>query len=152
MRARSDMLLNGQNDVAPVNGQPSEFSEDIETVQDILRQYNKDNELQVTEIVCCPGSKAGDNYMSLIKRIVATIRTKSNAGECRIMRVACFLLFHVVDSCAQIADLPCTESSSNFREVVVELKVVGGVVSRSGGAVRRLDRLLIVRRIFFSSQ
>lgn len=144
------MLLNGQNDVAPVNGQPSEFSEDIETVQDILRQYNKDNELQVTEIVCCPGSKAGDNYMSLIKRIAATIRTKSNAGECRIMRVACFLLFHVVDSCAQIVDLSCTESSSNFREVVVELKV-GGVVSRSGGAVRRWDRLLIVRRFFFIS-
>lgn len=81
MRARSDMLLNGQSDVAPVNGEASEFSENIETVREILREYHKDNELQVTEIACCPGSKAGDNYMSLIKRIVATIRTTSNAGE-----------------------------------------------------------------------
>lgn len=81
MRARSDMLLNGQSDVVPENGQASEFSENIEIVRDILRQYDKDNELQVTEIACCPGSKAGDNYMSLIKRIVATIRTTSNEGE-----------------------------------------------------------------------
>lgn len=80
------MLVNGQTNVESVDGEVNEFSENIETVQMILRKYHGDSELQVTEIVCSPGSKDGDNYMSLIKRIVAKIKTNNNSGKCRIMR------------------------------------------------------------------
>lgn len=74
------MLVNGQSE--SVNGKvKNEFSENIETVQEILRRYHGDNELEVSEIECIPGSKDGDNYMSLIKRIVVKIKTNNNAGE-----------------------------------------------------------------------
>lgn len=79
------MLVNGQNDVEPVNGKVNEFSENIRTVQEILRQHHDDVELQVTEIMCGPGSKAGDNYMSKIKRIGVKIKTNNNSGECQAM-------------------------------------------------------------------
>ena len=78
------MLVNGQSDVSE-NGKVNEFSENIETVQEILRRYHGDNELQVSEIQCMPGSKDGDNYMSLIKRIMVKIKTNNNAGECQIL-------------------------------------------------------------------
>lgn len=77
------MLVNGQIEVESVNGKISEFSEDIEIVEEILRRYHGDSGLQVIDIQCSPGSKDGDNYMSLIKRIVAKIKsTKTIAGEC----------------------------------------------------------------------
>lgn len=77
------MLVNGQIEVESVNGKVSEFSEDIEIVEEILRRYHGDQTLRVMDIQCSPGSKDGDNYMSLIKRIVAKVKsTQSNAGEC----------------------------------------------------------------------
>lgn len=76
------MLVNGQIEVESVNGKVSEFSEDIFIVEEILRRYHGDNLLRVVDIQCSPGSKDGDNYMSLIKRIVAKIKTNNNAGEC----------------------------------------------------------------------
>lgn len=93
--ARSDMVLIDQNDVAPVNGQVNEFSENVETIRDVLRQYHKDNELQVIDMACFPGSKAGDNYMSQIKRIEVKIRTKSNAGKFRVLLIVCYGFFRV---------------------------------------------------------
>lgn len=78
------MLVNGQNDVDSEKGKVNEFSENIATVQEILRRHHGDSELKVTEIVCCAGSKDGDNYMSLIKRIMATIRANNNSGEYRV--------------------------------------------------------------------
>lgn len=80
------MLVNGQSDVDSVNEKVSEFSENVETIREILRRYLGDNAVQVTDIVCSPGSNDGDNYMSLIKRIVVKIKTNNNAGECQIMR------------------------------------------------------------------
>lgn len=79
-----NMLVNGQNDVESVNGKVNEFSEDIETVEEILRRYHGDNQLSVIDFQCMPGSKVGDNYMSLIKRIIAKIKTNNNAGECQV--------------------------------------------------------------------
>jgi hypothetical protein len=79
------MLVNGENDVDSVKGKVSEFCERIETIQEILRRYYVDKNLQVKELKCTQGSKDGDNYMSLIKRIVAKIRTSNNTGECRIL-------------------------------------------------------------------
>lgn len=80
------MLVNGQSDVKSVNEKASEFNENIETICEILRCYTNDNTLQVIDIQCSPGSKDGDNYMSLIKRINVKIKTNNNSGECQIMR------------------------------------------------------------------
>lgn len=75
-----------------VNGKVNEFSENIETVREILRRYHEDDQLQVTEIKCGPGSKEGDNYMSLIKRILVKIKTNNNAGE-RLIISLCYDCF-----------------------------------------------------------
>jgi hypothetical protein len=83
------MLVNGQNDVESVNGKVNEFSENLETVREILRHYHGDSGLLVTDIECGPGSKDGDNFMSLIKRIVATIKTNNNAGERQVTGNVC---------------------------------------------------------------
>lgn len=81
LRARSDnMLVNGRN-VESKNGKVNEFSENIETIREILRHHHGDNQLQVTDIQCGPGSKDGDNYMSLIKRINVKIKANKSAGE-----------------------------------------------------------------------
>jgi hypothetical protein len=79
------MLVNSQSDVDSVKGKVNEFSENIETIQEILRRTNVDKNLQVKELECAQGSKDGDNYMSLIKRIVAKIKTSNSAGECSIL-------------------------------------------------------------------
>lgn len=81
----ANMLVNGQN-VDSVKGKVNEFSENVETVQYILQQYLKDNSLEIVEMLCEAGSKDGDNYMSLIKRIKAKIRTKNSSGEFRIVK------------------------------------------------------------------
>lgn len=75
------MHVNGQSDVAPEDGEVNKFSENIQTVQEVFRRYHDDNDLEVVEIFCCPGSKDGDNYMSLIKRIVVKIKANNNSGE-----------------------------------------------------------------------
>lgn len=60
----------------------SEFSENIATVQAIMRHCHKDEDLSVVRIQCTAGSKDGDNYMSLIKRIKAVIKSR-DIGEYR---------------------------------------------------------------------
>lgn len=57
------------------------FGENIETVEQILQNYFNDNELQVRELTCEAGSKDGDNYMSLIKRIHVRYHRPENKGE-----------------------------------------------------------------------
>ena len=78
------MLVNGQSDTDSVKGKVNEFCERIETIQKILRYYHDDKHLKVKELECTEGSKDGDNYMSLIKRIEAKIKTGNNLGECLI--------------------------------------------------------------------
>jgi hypothetical protein len=76
------MLVNGQKDADSVEGKVSEFCEKIDTIQQILRRYYGDKGLKVKTLECTEGSKDGDNYMSLIKRIFAKIKTSNNTGEC----------------------------------------------------------------------
>lgn len=83
LRARSKMLVNGQSD--SVKGKVNEFSEKLQTIQEILRCSFADKSLQVISLQCDPGSKDGDNFMSLIKRIVAIIKTSNNSGKCQIL-------------------------------------------------------------------
>lgn len=78
------MLVNGQSD--SVKGKVNEFSEKLKTIQEILRRSFADKHLQVIALESSPGSKDGDNYMSLIKRIVAKIKTSNNSGKCQISR------------------------------------------------------------------
>ncbi|CRK96955.1 CLUMA_CG010320, isoform A, partial [Clunio marinus] len=74
-----NMLVNAQNEEDSLNGKINKFSESVETVQNILRYSHDDNSLTVTRIICEPGSKDGDNYMSLIKRVKVTVKANNNS-------------------------------------------------------------------------
>lgn len=54
------MLINGEKEVDSVKGKVNEFSENIETIQDILRRSHGDKELSVKELECRQGSKDGN--------------------------------------------------------------------------------------------
>lgn len=58
-----------------------EFEEKLETIQKVLQEYYRDYHLQVNFINCEPGSKTGDNYMSIIKRIAVKGTRKNHSGE-----------------------------------------------------------------------
>lgn len=58
-----------------------EFQEKLETIQKVLQEYYRDYHLQVNFINCGPGSKTGDNYMSIIKRISVKGTRKNHTGE-----------------------------------------------------------------------
>lgn len=45
------------------------YEEKQELVENMLRDFYKDPNLQITEMKCFKGSKAGDNYMSVIKKV-----------------------------------------------------------------------------------
>lgn len=99
------MLVNGEN-VDSVKGKVNEFSENVETVKEILRRFSGDDSLEIVEMQCEAGSKDGDNYMSLIKRIKAKINTKNCSGECRLVKELksnrVFLLEHDEDFCLKL--------------------------------------------------
>lgn len=57
------------------------FSENVDTIEEILVKYFDEPELNVKEILCEAGSKDGDNYMSLIKRIHVRYTRPGNKGE-----------------------------------------------------------------------
>lgn len=60
---------------------PKIFYEKLETIETVLRDFFGDDELKVKEIDCCPGSKDGDNYMSLIKRVHVRYYRPENKGK-----------------------------------------------------------------------
>lgn len=57
------------------------FWENIETIEQVLQNYFNDKELEVKELTCEAGSKDGDNYMSLIKRVHVRYHRPDNKGE-----------------------------------------------------------------------
>lgn len=73
------------------------FSENLSTIEEILKNYFDESELRVKEINCEPGSKDGDNYMSLIKRINISYYRPDDKGI--IIIVSATRLFEVT-SCA----------------------------------------------------
>ena len=57
-----------------------EFSEDVEIIESILQKYDKN--INVDYLDCMKGSNPGDNYMSVIKRIIVNGHfADTNKGE-----------------------------------------------------------------------
>jgi hypothetical protein len=75
-KSADKMLQNGRSDE-----KFNEFCEKPETLERILQREFDDPELRIIKIDCMRGSKDGDNYMSLIKRIIVKYRTGKSAGE-----------------------------------------------------------------------
>lgn len=57
------------------------FMENVETIEHVLQDFLIDDELKVKEIECEAGSKDGDNYMSLIKRVHVRYHRPENKSK-----------------------------------------------------------------------
>lgn len=56
-------------------------NEPLETIQEILRCRECDNSINVKMIIEMAGSRQGDNYMSLVKRLVVSGTHNKNQNE-----------------------------------------------------------------------
>lgn len=66
----------------------NEFNEKYSTIEDVLKRYFNDKDLRVLKMKCLSGSKEGDNYMSVVKRIIVEFDTSS--GTCKyLVRMFC---------------------------------------------------------------
>lgn len=60
-----------------------EFDETKENIENLLRYSECDDSIKIDTIKCVPGSKEGDNYMSVVKRITVTGKQNNNQnGKC----------------------------------------------------------------------
>lgn len=55
--------------------------ESKETIEQILRFYECDPSILVQKIVCLAGSKDGDNYMSVVKRLIVSGAHDKNQNQ-----------------------------------------------------------------------
>lgn len=62
------MLVNEEKEVC--NIELNEYSEKCSTIKEILKSYFNNNDLYIIKMKCLSGSKSGDNYMSVVKRII----------------------------------------------------------------------------------
>lgn len=53
-------------------------NESIQELECILRKWENDDTLALSQIECLPGSRQGDNYMSIIKRVKVEGKWKNN--------------------------------------------------------------------------
>lgn len=65
------------------------MDESLESMQRILRISEKDATLTVDRVDCSAGSRKGDNYMSVVKRVYVVGKKNENRG-------LCFLLFSLM--------------------------------------------------------
>lgn len=63
------------------DGVSEESIECLETFETILRQYDRDANIQLHGIVCEAGSRLGDNYMSIVKRVFVHGTQAQNLGK-----------------------------------------------------------------------
>lgn len=56
-------------------------SESLAVFEAILRKYDGDDSIQLHGIVCEPGSRLGDNYMSVVKRVFVHGTYAQNQGK-----------------------------------------------------------------------
>lgn len=65
-------------------------TETKENIENLLRYYECDDSILVDSIKCMAGSRDGDNYMSVVKRVLVKGRQNNNqSGECTL-RILCF--------------------------------------------------------------
>lgn len=67
-------------------------NEDKDCIEKILRNIGDCENVELDMIKCMPGSRQGDNYMSVVKRIILKGRHGSRSGKCKY-RFLCFSSF-----------------------------------------------------------
>jgi hypothetical protein len=75
------MLVDDEKDIELLN----EFNEKYKTIEEILKRYFSDNDLRVLKMKCISGSKDGDNYMSVVKRII--VEYEAGGELCKLMNI-----------------------------------------------------------------
>lgn len=65
---------------ANINGSEVE-GEDRDMIQMVLRQSSNDDTIVLKHIECEPGSRLGDNYMSIVKRVHVSGTRGDNDGK-----------------------------------------------------------------------
>lgn len=70
------------NNMTKANASGSEVEpEDRESIEKMLRCSEKDESIVLSSIECSPGSRLGDNYMSIVKRVRVKGRRNGNEGN-----------------------------------------------------------------------
>lgn len=60
--------------------------EDRESIEKLLRFSETDESIVLSSIECSPGSRLGDNYMSIVKRVRVRGRRNGNEGNIEYVR------------------------------------------------------------------
>lgn len=68
-------------------------NESIQELERILRKWENDDTLVLSQIECLPGSRQGDNYMSIIKRVKIEGKWKNNENGKFVILVTFFADF-----------------------------------------------------------
>ena len=68
-------------------------TESKETIEQILRYYECDDSILVKMIVELPGSQEGDNYMSVVKRLIVTGHHDKNQNQNGTFRVVFYFIY-----------------------------------------------------------
>lgn len=63
------------------NADEESAQEQLDSVEKLLKQVKNDTHLSVDSIECVPGSQQGDNYMSIIKRILVRGKRRMCNGK-----------------------------------------------------------------------
>lgn len=56
-------------------------NENKETIEKILRDFERNSYLTVETTACSPGSQVGDNYMSVVKRVKIIGKLSNDSGK-----------------------------------------------------------------------
>lgn len=56
--------------------------EQKDTIEQILRTFDKNDDITIENVDCLAGCKDGDNYMSVVKRIIVHGKYNDGLGEC----------------------------------------------------------------------
>lgn len=106
-------------------------NETKENIENLLRYYECDDSILVDSIKCMAGSRDGDNYMSVVKRVLVKGRQNNNqSGEC-ITHFLYFILLlsrtfscFVPKYCARI----CSRKNSTHSPIPRSLYTVAAAV------------------------
>lgn len=66
--------------------EPIDEIEYKENVEKILRDFECNESIYIDKVKCVPGCKDGDNYMSVVKRIIISGKFNENEGAESILR------------------------------------------------------------------
>lgn len=91
-------------------------TESRETIEQILRFHENDDSIQVKMIVVMAGSKEGDNYMSVVKRLIVSGTHDQNQNQngnyfiCRKLKLINSPNFEMANICKSETKTTCKRS------------------------------------------